>query len=109
MVNSRAKGARVERELSNKLKEWGYNARRGQQYCGANGDEDVISTFPFYIECKAVENLNVHKALAKCKEDNVKGEKPECVIHKKNRTKFLFTCDLEDFLKFMDDLIKGEI
>jgi len=30
MVNSRAKGARGERELSSKLKEYGYETRRGQ-------------------------------------------------------------------------------
>jgi len=42
MKNSRAKGARGERELSNLLKDHGYNTRRGQQYCGANGDADVI-------------------------------------------------------------------
>ena len=39
-MNSRQKGARGERELANLLKEHGYNTRRGQQYCGANGDAE---------------------------------------------------------------------
>lgn len=40
-MNSRAKGARSERILSHKLNELGYTTRRGQQYSGANGDEQV--------------------------------------------------------------------
>ena len=42
MTNSRAKGARGELELSNLLKQYGYSTRRGQQYCGSNGDADVV-------------------------------------------------------------------
>ncbi|WP_341350090.1 hypothetical protein [Clostridium akagii] len=42
MTNSKQKGARGERELSSKLKEYGYNTRRGQQYCGANGMQTLL-------------------------------------------------------------------
>lgn len=31
-INSKKKGAKGERELANKLKEYGYNCRRGRQY-----------------------------------------------------------------------------
>ena len=51
-INSRNKGARGERELSSKLNEYGYDCRRGQQYCGANGDADVIGLNGIHIECK---------------------------------------------------------
>lgn len=37
-INSKRKGARFERALASKLREYGYECRRGQQYCGANGD-----------------------------------------------------------------------
>lgn len=37
-MNSRNKGKNGELELASILREYGYNARRGQQYCGANGD-----------------------------------------------------------------------
>ena len=40
--SQREKGKRGERELSNLLKDHGYNCRRGQQYCGTNGDADVV-------------------------------------------------------------------
>lgn len=39
-MNSRAKGAKGERELASILRDYGYEARRGQQYSGANGDAD---------------------------------------------------------------------
>lgn len=41
-MNSRNKGATGERELAKVLRGYGYNCRRGQQYCGANGDADVV-------------------------------------------------------------------
>lgn len=41
-MNSRTKGAAGERELASKLREYGFEARRGQQYSGANGDADVV-------------------------------------------------------------------
>ncbi|QBE98926.1 hypothetical protein PMF13cell1_04495 [Blautia producta] len=41
-MNSRDKGARGERELAGILRGHGYDCRRGQQFCGANGDADVV-------------------------------------------------------------------
>lgn len=38
----REKGKRGERELAGILRDYGYNCRRGQQYCGTSGDADVI-------------------------------------------------------------------
>ena len=38
-INSRAKGAKGERELAKILKEYGYNCRRGQQYSGLEGED----------------------------------------------------------------------
>ena len=51
-MNSKAKGARFERLLASKLRDYGYDARRGQQYCGANGDADVIGLPGIHIEDK---------------------------------------------------------
>ena len=46
-MNSRRKGKRGELCVAHFLKEnFGLNARRGQQYCGANGDADVVGGFP---------------------------------------------------------------
>lgn len=54
-MNSRQKGARGERELAKVLRSYGYETRRGQQYCGANGDADVMGLPGIHIECKRVK------------------------------------------------------
>lgn len=96
--NSRAKGASGERELANLLKEHGYTARRGQQYCGANGDADVVGLDGIHIECKRVERLNIDEAMAQAVADAREGEKP-AIFHRKNRKGWLVTMRLEDWLK----------
>ena len=95
--NSRAKGAAGERELSNLLKEHGYKTRRGQQYCGANGDADVVGLDGIHIECKRVERLNIDDAMAQAVEDAREGETP-AVFHRKNRKGWLVTMRFEDWL-----------
>lgn len=37
-INSKQKGARFERQLASRLREYGYPARRTAQYCGNTGD-----------------------------------------------------------------------
>lgn len=68
-MNSRNKGATGERELAKVLRGYGYNCRRGQQYCGANGDADVVGLPGLHIECKRVERLNLDDAMAQAKAD----------------------------------------
>ena len=96
-VNSRRKGAEFERKLANILKEYGYTARRGQQFCGANGDADVIGLPNIHIEAKAVEKLNLYDAMEQSKNDARSDEIP-VVIHKKNRKNILVTMELPDFM-----------
>lgn len=97
-INSRAKGARGERELSSKLKEFGYDCRRGQQYCGANGDADVVGLPGIHIECKRVERINLYDALAQARSDAKDGETPT-VFHRKDRSEWLVTMSLDDWMK----------
>lgn len=97
-MNSKDKGARGERELANKLKEYGYKCRRGQQYCGANGDADVVGLKGIHIECKRVERLNIYDAMSQAKADSKADEKP-CVFHRKNNCEWLVTMTLDDFMK----------
>ena len=54
-MNSNRKGKEGERELANLLKDrYGYDCRRGQQFCGSNGDADVVGLPGIHIECKRV-------------------------------------------------------
>ena len=98
MINSRDKGARGERELSSKLREYGYNARRTQQFCGANGDADVVGLPNIHIECKRVEKLNIYNAIGQRKHDKRENEIP-AVFHRKDRCNWLVTMELNDFMK----------
>lgn len=99
MTNSKQKGARGERELSNKLKEYGYNTRRGQQYCGANGDADVVGLPGIHIECKRVEKLNLYKAMEQAQNDAREDETP-VVMHRKDRSEWFVTMRLDDWMEF---------
>lgn len=62
-MNSRQKGSRGERELAKIFREHGYEARRGQQYCGISGDADVVGLPGIHVECKRVEKLNLLDAM----------------------------------------------
>ena len=68
-INGKQKGKRGELELAEILRGYGYDARRGQQYCGASGDADVIGLPGIHIECKRVEALNIEKAMEQARHD----------------------------------------
>lgn len=97
-MNSRNKGAKGERELAHKLNEYGFQCRRGQQYCGANGDADVVGLPGIHIECKRVERLNIEDAMTQAKADARENEIP-AVFHRKNNCNWLVTMELEEFIK----------
>ena len=111
-INSRAKGAKGERELANKLKEYGYDCRRGQQYSGANGDADVVGLPGIHIECKRVERLNIYDAIDQAKRDSGKDDMPfgydlPAVFHRKNHCEWLVTMTLDDWLQLYREWSNG--
>lgn len=97
-VNSREKGKRGELELARALRALGYDCRRGQQFSGKNGDADVVGLPGIHIECKRVERLNLYDAMAQARRDAREGEKP-AVFHRKNRSRWLVTMELQDFME----------
>lgn len=100
-MNSRNKGKRGELELANKLKSYGYNARRGQQYSGINGDADVLGLPGIHIECKRVEKLNIENAIEQAERDASYGEKP-AVFHRKNNRKWLVTMPFDEWIELYE-------
>lgn len=98
MKNSRRKGKVGELELVHRLKEHGFECRRGQQYCGANGDADIIGLPGIHIECKRVEKLNLYDAMAQAKHDARENEMP-AVFHRKNNCTWLVTMELDDWIR----------
>ena len=52
MTNSRDKGKRGERELARWFNSLGFDCRRGQQYCGVQGNADVVGLAGIHVEVK---------------------------------------------------------
>lgn len=100
-INSRAKGAKGERELANKLKEYGYKCRRGQQFSGLEG-EDVVGLDYIHIECKRVEKLNINDALRQANRDAKNNQMP-AVFHRKNGEKWKVTMELDDWINLYNE------
>ncbi len=103
-INSRQKGARAEREVAKILTEKGFEARRGQQFSGSPDSPDVICAAldGFHLEVKHVEKLNIHDAIAQAERDSRADQIPT-VVHRKNKTKWLVTLSLDNFLTLVEN------
>ena len=104
-MNSRQKGKRGELELAHILKSYGYEARRGQQYCGVNGDADVIGLPGIHIEVKRVERLDLYGAMEQAERDAREDEIP-AVFTRKNNKYWLVCMRLEDFMEMYKEAEK---
>lgn len=99
----REKGKRGERELAGLLRGHGYEAKRGQQFCGADGSADVVGLPGIHIECKRVEKLNLLDAMEQAVQDSGANELPygyelPAVFHRRDRPEWLVTMRLEDWI-----------
>ena len=101
-INSKQKGARFERTLASKFREYGYDARRTAQYCGNTGDASDVVGLPYiHIEAKAQETMRLYDWTDQAKRDaeaNGKGHLP-AVFHKKNHCEILVTMTFDDWMK----------
>ena len=101
-ANSKQKGARFERLLASKFREYGYkDARRSAQYCGNSGDAaDIIGLPGLHVEAKHAEAMRLYEWMAQAKRDAEAGGKGHlpAVFHKKNNAAILVTMELEDFM-----------
>lgn len=111
--NSREKGKRGEIEAAHALQEYGYDARRSQQFSGANGDADVVGLPGIHLEIKRVEKLNIDKALQQSIADSYADSLKQgrelipVVLHRSNsdrkkdstRGTWKVTLRLDDFMK----------
>ena len=94
-INSKRKGKVGELELAKKLREYGFETRRSVQYCGANGDADVMGLPGIHIEVKRVERLNIYDAVDQAKRDSLPfSTQLPAVFHRKNNCEWLVTMSL---------------
>lgn len=106
-INSRAKGARGEREAAKVIVAvLGVPARRGQQFSGGSESPDVVVDVEgVHWEIKRVENLNVTKSVKQAVRD-AGPDKTPVVLHRKNGEEWLLTTPFKDVPTLVRKLIK---
>lgn len=100
-IDSRAKGAAAEREAAKAIaKQFGCEARRGQQFSGSPDSPDIVSGLPIHWECKRVEKGNPYQWLDQACRDA--GEKVPVVIHRRNNHEWILVMRLKDASEFAE-------
>jgi hypothetical protein len=110
-INSKAKGARFERLLASRFREYGYDARRTAQYCGNTGDaSDVVGLPGIHAEAKHQEKMELYKWMSQAIRDAEAGggKTLPAVFHKKNNRDILVTMRLEDWFNLYCEWEAGQ-
>src|SRR5260221_7272244 len=97
---SKRKGKRGEKEVSLILSSAGYSARVGR-----NPEPDVVSDFPFVIEVKRNEKLNIFAAIDQIRKYCLDtGEKrPYAVFFRRNEDEWAVAIPLETLMEMLED------
>lgn len=108
-INSKAKGARFERQLAAIFREYGYTgSRRTAQYCGNTGDAaDVVGLPGIHIEAKHQEQMRLYDWMEQAKRDSMGSGDIPAVFHKKNNHEILVTITLDDFMTIYREYRSG--
>ena len=104
---SRDKGKRYELELASDLRQYGYNCRRGQQFCGGAGNADVIGLPGIWIEAKRRERMELYSWMDQAVHDAEKTGELPAVFHRKSNACTLVTMRLEDFMRVYNEYASG--
>jgi hypothetical protein len=103
-VNSRAKGCRGELMFRDLLREWGYEAERGQQHAGGADSQDVNHNVPgVHFEVKFVEAKStgtVYDWLEQAQRDAGPKNMP-VVVHKRSRKPWVAIVPIEHFMRMV--------
>ena len=105
--SSQRKGAAGERELAALLREYGYPVERGGSL--SFGEVPDLTGLPgVHIECKRNERLNVPEAMAQAVRDAEKfGDGAPTVFHRRNRSGWLVTMRLPDWMEMYQKVHKS--
>ena len=109
-INSKQKGARFERLLASRFREYGYEARRTAQYCGNTGEASDVTGPPLiHIEAKHAEQMRLYDWMAQAKRDATAGGtgRLPAVFHKKNNAAILVTMEFDDWMKLYREFEAG--
>ena len=107
--SAKAKGRRFQQWVRDKLiEQLNVHPEDIESRSMGAGGEDLIMAraarekFPFSIECKNVEKLNVWEAYKQAKENA--GKYVPIVVMKKNQEKPLIVIDAEEFVNIMENV-----
>ena len=99
-VNSKQKGARFERLLASRFRDYGYQTRRTAQYCGNTGEAaDVVGLPGIHVEAKHCEQMRLYEWVSQAKRDAEGTGRFPAVFHKKNNAEILVTMEFDDFME----------
>lgn len=106
-ASCRAKGKKNEKEIATRLAEiFGldledfYSCRSGQKECDIQLSKAAKERFPFHVEAKHVNALNIWSAINQAETEAKPGFTP-IVIFKRDRSKRYVTIELEQFLNWI--------
>ena len=103
MPHSKRKGKNGELEVVQLLKEFNFDARRGQQFKGTPDSPDVVHDMKgIHIEVKRTEALRLWEAIDQANEDC--GDDIPVVFHRPNGKPWIAILAAEDFLELMKEL-----
>ena len=108
-TNSKQKGARFERLLASKFREYGYtDSRRTAQYCGNTGDaSDVVGLPGIHVEAKHQEQMRLYEWIDQAKRDSEGTGNLPAVFHKKNNHEILVSMPLYVFMELYREYEAG--
>jgi Holliday junction resolvase len=107
-VNSKQKGARFERLLASRFREYGYEAKRTAQYCGNTGEAADVDGLPgIHVEAKHQERMQLYEWMAQAKRDAEGTGRLPAVFHKKNNAEILVTMELETWMNLYREFEAG--
>lgn len=106
VASRKAKGRRLQQEVIDALKaHFGFSDNDLKSIPGSVQGEDIwlssnaVAIFPYSIECKCQESLNIWGAIKQCEANAVKTAKTPMVVFRRNQTKTYVVLELSEFLK----------
>ena len=104
---SQRKGRAGELELARLLRGYGYDVQPGQAV-SYGATPDLVGLSGVHIECKRNERLNVPEAMAQAVRDTDRfRDGAPAVFHRRNRSGWLVTMRLPDWMKMYQKVHKS--